>query len=780
MSTTAGDPTLLRAPPRRRSPAPTRPHRAARARHPSLGLRARHPVLTPPGDTRRRLVRRQLAGVAMADFRPDVEGMRAVAVVAVLLFHAQVGGFSGGFVGVDVFFVLSGFLITRLLLRELATTGTISLSNFWARRARRLLPASVLVLVATVVTGRWMLPPLSQRDLATDATAAGVFVANFVFAGRLGDYFGAQLAETQPSPLLHFWSLAVEEQFYLLWPLLLVLATRRPRQYRRLLVTMILAIAGASVLVSIWMTDRHPTQAFYLLPARLGELLAGAAVAAAGGAFGAVNARFRAGLGWFGLLAIVVAVVTYDQSTVFPGSAVLLPVFGTVLVIVAGSAPRGATRANGATRGPATLLGHPVGQWLGKHSYAIYLWHWPALVLVDARFGPLGLLPRLLVVAGSIGLAAVSVRYVEDPVRHSRALARRPRRGLALGAALGATALVVGQLASAGAPRLDSGRPADAPTLAVAAPGPGGEPSDNDEGGGPAPGEASPPPVAADLQPLAAGDLDSLLVANRAVLEDGLAATDVPSNLRPALAQVGGDRAVVYQDGCVAIGVETELTPCRYGDDGSPFTMVLYGDSHAAQWAPAFIGIAEDRAIDLVVLAKGGCPVAAVSIPTATLARTCPIWRDAAIDFIAAEQPDLVVVSSWADYPNGDEEWGDGLAATMARLAPLTGDLVVLGDNPPARREPAACLSANVRDADTCVAGRDEVVPADRLATEREVAATVGADFVDTTDWLCTDDACPVMIGNILLYRDVTHITTVAAQWLRPLLEASLGPLRPA
>ena len=253
----------------------------------------------------------------------------------------------------------------------------------------------------------------------------------------------------------------------------------------------------------------------------------------------------------------------------------------------------------------------------------------------------------------------------------------------------------------------------------------------------------------------------------------------MPSNLRPSLASVGADRAPVYADGCVAIGVETELTPCRYGPDGAAVTIVLYGDSHAAQWSPALIDIAEDRGYELIVLAKGGCPVAAVSIPTATLARTCPIWRDAAIGFIADERPDVVVVSQLADYPNGDDEWAAGFSATMSRLTPLVPHVVVLGDNPPAQREPASCLSENLRRADACAAQRADVVMASRLAIERDIASGLGASFVDTTDWLCTDTACPVIIGDILLYRDVTHITTVAAHWFRPLVEASLAPLLP-
>jgi len=251
--------------------------------------------------------------------------------------------------------------------------------------------------------------------------------------------------------------------------------------------------------------------------------------------------------------------------------------------------------------------------------------------------------------------------------------------------------------------------------------------------------------------------------------------TDVPAKLRPSLGSANGDRAAIYADGCVAVGRDTELTPCRYGKEGAATTIVLYGDSHAAQWFPAFHALAEDRGIELIVLTKGGCPVAEVSIPTATLARTCPIWRDAVIEFLAAEHPDVIVTTNWSDYPNPDDEWARGFDATIARLVPTTNNLVVLGDTPPADVEPATCLSANLRSVGNCTAERAEVTGGTRVRIESEIAARYGARFVDTTDWICTDTRCPIIIGDILLYRDATHITTVAAEWFRPLVEASLA-----
>ena len=240
-------------------------------------------------------------------FRPDIEGLRALAVIAVVVYHARLLGVHGGFIGVDVFFVVSGFLITRLIVGELAGTGRLSLRTFWARRARRLLAASALVVAATALASHLVLAPLTQRSVVTDVVAAATFSSNFVFAGRLGSYFGAQLAQSTPSPLLQFWSLAVEEQFYLCWPPLLVLLTRRPRQYRRLVLATVVIVGGIGFVLAAWMTPRAPSWAFFLLPTRMGELLAGALLAVVGSQVRRIPDVVRAAVAWIGLAVIVAA-----------------------------------------------------------------------------------------------------------------------------------------------------------------------------------------------------------------------------------------------------------------------------------------------------------------------------------------------------------------------------------------------------------------------------------------------------------------------------------------
>jgi hypothetical protein len=275
---------------------------------------------------------------------------------------------------------------------------------------------------------------------------------------------------------------------------------------------------------------------------------------------------------------------------------------------------------------------------------------------------------------------------------------------------------------------------------------------------------------------LTGDDLASLVAANRAVLEQGLTTTAVPRNMRPSLGKLYDDRPAVYGDGCVAIGVDDKLNPCRYGNTTSSITVVLLGDSHAAQWFPPLQTIAERNGLELIVLAKGGCPAATVAIPTATLARTCPIWRDKAVQFVANERPDLVILTGSRHYPNSDQEWSAGFTTTLGRLKDLTPRLLVLGDNPDSRAEPATCLSEHLTNVNACVNSRSRAVETGKLEAERSAAEQAGARFVDTSDWLCTATDCPLIIGDILMFRDVNHLTTVAADWFTPMLEAVVMP----
>ena len=691
-----------------------------------------------------------------------------------IVYHARLFGLHGGFVGVDVFFVVSGFLITRLMLGELAKTGRLSLTAFWGRRARRLLAASALAVVATALAAHVVLPPLTQRTVVTDVVAAGTFSSNIVFAGRLGGYFGAQLGQSTPSPLLHFWSLAVEEQFYLCWPPLLAVMTRRPRQYRRLLLTTI-AIGGVlGFALAAWMTPRAPSWAFFLLPTRMGELLAGALLAVVGTQIARIPAVVRATLAWCGLAVIFMACVRFDEAMPWPGTAVLVPVLATMGVIVGGSMIR--------------PLGVDAMQWIGRHSYALYLWHWPVLVLADAGWGPLNWTQRAAAVVISVGLSALSFRFVEDPVRHSRWLAAVPARSLAFGAAMVLIMLSAGWALSRSIPTLDGGQAAAAPQLLVS---PVAIPPTTAVPAAPASTVAPTTSVAAvtttlapttTVVPLVAadpptGELASLVASMQLLLDTASSPAPVPSNLRPSLS-AARDRALPYTKGCVNIGVNARLLPCEFGVAGAERTILLYGDSHAVQWFEPLELIARQRGLRLVLLAKGGCPVTDVVVPTPVLRHTCPPYRDRAIAWIEENQPALVVVSNSYTHTESDAAaWATGAEATTARLAAVAPRLVVIGDNPSSQADPPACLSGHLDDASACATARADAVRTEFISGEVAATRAHGVTFIDTTDWFCTPSTCPSVIGDLLVIRDETHLTPPMAEFLTPLLDAALAPL---
>ena len=371
--------------------------------------------------------------------------MRALAVGLVVLNHAGVPWLSGGYIGVDVFFVISGFLITQLLIDEAGEHSSIDLRNFWARRARRILPMSILVTLVTVIAGLFMLEPGKVRDLSAVGLGALGFCTNIVLFFRTSDYLSGV---TAPSSLRHFWSLAVEEQFYLLWPLVVFGALKYGKVNWKQWLIGAGALAGvASLITSVLITKGHPGAGYYLPYSRFWEISAGALLALAGSRFDKIPNLARAVGGWIGLVAIITSAVIFSESTVFPGYAALLPVVATVFVLVAGSAKFG----------PVSLLSLDPMQSLGARSYSLYLWHWPLLVLIEARFGTPSAWGKAWIVVAALVLSAISYRVIEQPVRHNTWLSANSVRSLAaagLALSLSFSAVVV---LFAVSPRIDAG-----------------------------------------------------------------------------------------------------------------------------------------------------------------------------------------------------------------------------------------------------------------------------------------------------------------------------------
>lgn len=377
-------------------------------------------------------------------FRPDIEGLRGIAILLVVLFHAGVVGLSGGFVGVDVFFVLSGFFITGLLARELSSNGSVDLTAFYGRRALRLLPALLLTLLVTLAAVMWLYAPIDRAAIAANARSVALYSGNIELARSSTDYFGAG-----DNPLLHTWSLAVEEQFYLAWPLLFLLVARK-----RLFLA--IAIAGSlSLVASLWLTRAAQPWAFFGMPTRIWEFALGGALA----------------LGWneptyetdgratilqlAGLAGIALAVATYDRATSYPGVAAVLPAMATVALIVGGQ------------RAPASFVSRALSadwlRWLGRMSYAWYLWHWPLVGVGAVLDWEIGVWGRLAWSAVALVLAWLTHRFIEQPARDGGRLSRIPTRWL-VPVALGAS--VVTAVAAHGA-MIASQRQAAHPTAAT-------------------------------------------------------------------------------------------------------------------------------------------------------------------------------------------------------------------------------------------------------------------------------------------------------------------------
>ena len=690
--------------------------------------------------------------------RDDIQGLRAVAVLLVVLAHAGVPYLQGGFIGVDVFYVLSGFLITGLIARELERTGTVSLIAFYARRARRLLPAAALVLIVTLVLSAALLPPLQVPDVAADGLAAGLYASNIRFALQSTDYLAADLA---PSPLLHYWSLGVEEQFYLFWPALLLLVAKRGRSLVRDLTLTCAIVFSASFGLSVVLTEVAGSWAFFSLPTRAWELALGALIALGAARLARLPAAAGAGLMVVGVAMIVAAGLILDNTVAFPGTAAALPVFGTGLVI-AGGAGRSAIL-------PARLLALPPARFVGRISYSLYLWHWPLLVIpVAALETPLSWPVRLVLVGVAVIAAAATHRWVEEPLRHGRFIGVRPIPNLAA-AGVAMVVIAVASL-SVSSRALGSLPPVTATTGSLAF-----DPKLEDE-------------LEDELE-----DVLGPVEASEPPTPTATPATiPVPANLVPPLAVAREDRARVYADNCF-IGFAERSSPssCVYGDAGSDTVVVLWGDSHAAQWFPALERLATANHWRLLPLVKANCPPVDIPARPPKLGRSypeCTDWRAWALDVIRAERTDLVVIS----YSNtatieadgrvvpsieAPGVWNAALERTLGGLTEAARHVALISDSPHPKQSIPSCVSRHLDNVLECAASRSDAIASARIEAERRITSRLGVAFVDPTPWLCPSDPCPVVIGRLLVYSDSSHITATVAAALARRVGAEL-PLR--
>lgn len=646
-------------------------------------------------------------------YRPDIEGLRGLAVGLVVVYHATPRRFHGGFIGVDVFFVISGYLITGLLVREIEKTGRLSLAGFYARRARRLLPSSALVFISTILACCLFLSPLQQFRLGTSGVYTALYASNFWFLHQSTDYFAPAIAT---NPFLHTWSLAVEEQFYLVWPAIVLLGMRGLRSRRSLFAIMIL-ITAASLAVCVWFSTRLAPVAFFNPFARAWEFSIGGIALLLAPFEHRVPQALRALGSWFGFAAILAAAALLQDQVGWRGWHALLPVLGSTAILL-GRAPR---------TGAALVLELPPVQWTGRVSYVWYLWHWPLLAIVQAMNEEATFSERLrqiiLCVAASLVLAAITHVLVENPIRFSRYLA--PRRALSLVGVGLLTALTAG---TAIAWQHSAVRAADAL-----------------QGG---------------------GILKALKDTNQA------------SSTCPSVGLLGAD-----------------VVECTSGNPTSRITVVLFGDSHAGQWFPAFQEIANQRGWRIVLLRKPACPTAQLTIFSIALGRPyteCDAWRDAAIKRIIALNPAAVVIANrqLQNFSPGlkgpDDTWREGSRKTLERLNSAGITTVLLRDTPSPGFDVPDCMSGDTSwwakkhaaEKNPCMLVRGKALNEGIFHAEQEAAEGLQhVSILDLSDFFCDGAVCPPMKNGLLVYSDESHISEPFARSIAPAVGDRLAPL---
>jgi peptidoglycan/LPS O-acetylase OafA/YrhL len=653
-----------------------------------------------------------------AEFRPDIEGLRGVAILLVLLFHAGLPWTPGGFVGVDVFFVISGFLITGKLWRESQQPGGLNITRFYAWRIRRLLPAALIAVAVISLVGLLLAAPLDRSELAADGAASALSIANMRFIGSV-DYFAAT---TSPSPFLHFWSLSVEEQFYLVWPALIVLLTWRGGSSRRLIAALLIGVV-ASFVLSIWLTDTSPARAFYLLPTRVWQLGVGGLLAL----IGVAGTSRRAGaVAWAGLAAVAVAGVALTAEMPYPGLAALLPTAGAVALLYGGGAPSG----------PVRLLAAAPLRFLGKISYSLYLWHWPLLVL------PLMFLERALTgvevvasVAVAIGVSWLSWRFVEQPFRYGD----RSRRATSW------SAIRVGVAGILSVALFTQGLAAALPSSAVAV-----QPTPSPSGS----------PVASD------GPIT------------------LPADLTPSLASARDDEERLRGDGCLAFERVTTPPNCEYGVKGSAITIALVGDSHASHWFPAIEAIALERGWRLLTFVKVSCSFTTLVQRNLALKREyreCTAFNEATVARLNQIKPALTIIVNRRTFRPIEENITSALAgaALGEMVARIPGATAILVDTPDPGRDVPACLSKHPSDIRACLFTQDDADNREIGIAERVAADVSGATLIDLTANICTEWPCSPISGSVLIYRDEDHMTETFSRSLAAPLGVEIAKLLP-
>ncbi len=639
--------------------------------------------------------------------RLEIQGLRAVAVGLVLLFHIWPDAVAGGYVGVDVFFVISGFLIVGSLIREAEKTGGVSLGDFYARRVRRLLPAASLVLLFVLGGMLIWLPQARWSDTLVQIAASALYVENWYLAQASVDYLAS---ENAPSPVQHYWSLSIEEQFYIVWPVVMIGAlwlARRLNLNTRITVGSALSLIFiASFAASVSLTISEPEKAYFMTHTRAWELALGGLLAIWPLRVN-LNDPVRALVCMIGLTAIVSSGLFYRSGLVaFPGYTALLPTVGAALVITAGDFRLGFFRG----------LNYAPLQYIGKISYSVYLWHWPIIVFYLAIGNEIGLVEGVALIGLSIVASHVSYHFVEEWFRYPKQLVES--RTLAFG--LASVFCIVGAVAIGS---YSIGRHTNAPVVA-------------------------------------AGNVESY--PGPAALVDGAyVPSDIP--LKPAPVQLLSDKSVVYESGCHQDQENSEASVCEFGDASGKITIAVVGSSHSVNWLPTLDLLGQKNGWKIRSITKSACSFDRQD------SDSCNIWHDNLLSYLSENPVDLIFVAEIARETVNNRS-AKLITDRWQRFADLGLEILTIRPTPHLSTDPGDCIPDRIEQ---CVLPRQEAERANSVAMAAQQVP--GVHVVDMTDALCAKDTCGPVVGNIIVFRDRTHLTATYARALAPYLETEIA-----
>lgn len=681
--------------------------------------------------------------------RPDIQALRAVAVAMVVAYHLWPNGVTGGYAGVDVFFVISGYLITTHLVQK-PPSGVVGLLRFWSRRIRRLLPAACLVLFVTLVASRVVAPNTQWATTASHIRDAALYFVNWRLASDSVDYLAR---EESPTPVEHFWSLSVEEQFYIIWPILIILLIIAARAVRTPVVITIAfglsSVVFCSLVYSVMFTDSNPSQAYFVTPTRIWELGAGGllAVAVAGrarmrqtaGTPSRHHEGVRIGFAWVGLSAIAVTAFLYSNSTPFPSWRAALPVLGTVAVIAAS--------VKSGPGSPARWFAFRPVQWLGDASYSIYLWHWPLIVLLPYVSGDrLGVLDKSAIIATTLVLAGLTKTLVEDRFRLPH-WGRPLYKPFLLGAALMAVVVV-----AATAQLVEVAR-AEATPAAVA--------NSSHETTQACFGAEALAPTGDDCPPTVRGPLT------------------------PTPLQATNDRSLIYASvsgkrDCRADRPTYSLVTCHFGNQHGSVKVALVGNSHAAQFLPPLITIADAYDWSITTYVASGCPLNfnEPDKPSGGEESPCVKWAHQATRAVTTGDYDLVVMANRTGKAVAGQNiaaYRDGYERVLDRLTAAGASIVVIRDTPyPGKMNVPDCLASHQGQYLKCVGELSDWLPIDPTIGAVAQLDDTRVQVLDLTRYICQPKICAGAVGGVTAYFDNSHLTATYARTLAPYMAPTL------